>query len=129
MRKTRLVDCAPRWCRWDGREPGAEHGPADAVWFECPEGHAGCGHRIPFTPALDGTPRTSPQRNGAHWERTGDTFDTLTLSPSIRRVPSYESREAALAAGCLAEHLTDDLLCAFHGFVQGGAVVFCGDSR
>lgn len=112
-RKTRLADLHPAFVRWDGREPGAEFGPADALRFDCPEGHANCVHTVPFTPALDGTPRTSPQSNGAHWKRRGDTFDTLVLEPSIR------------CSGW----------CEFHGFVGGdggtmpGQIQFCGDSR
>ena len=124
-RKHRLVDCNPRW-GVDGS--GGEH---EKRWitFECPEGHADCHHSIPFTPSLDGTPKTSPQQNGAQWDRTGDTFETLTLSPSIRRIRRHESREAAIAAGCIPEYITESMLCAFHGFVKNGAIEFCGDSQ
>ena len=111
MRTARLADLDGVLVRWDGREPGAEHGAADAVWFRCPEGHTTCSHTVPFTPALDGTTRTSPQSNGAHWTRRGDTIDTLVLSPSIRSS------------------------CGFHGFIGGnggqipGMIEFCGDSK
>jgi hypothetical protein len=67
--------------------------------------------------------------SGAQWQRTGDTFETLTLSPSIRREPAYPSVNAALAAGCHEEHITPSLLCAFHGFIGNGQIEFCGDSR
>lgn len=36
-----------------------------------------------------------------YWERTGDTFDTLTLKPSIQRVGG----------------------CAWHGFITNGEVI------
>ncbi len=131
-RKHRLVDCNPRWCHYTGRETDA----IDAVSFDCPEGHEGCSHTIPFTPALDGSNRPVMQRNGAQWQRgPGDTFETLTLSPSIRRIPRHASREAAIAAGCIPEYVTESMLCEFHGFVGGsggqtpGAIEFCGDSR
>lgn len=105
-RKTRLIDCDPRW----GVDGGARH--VDRyITFDCPEGHDGCRHVIPLTPALDGAPQTSPQRNGAQWARTGDTFETLTLTPSIRRIPN------------------DAEDCAFHGFITAGQITFCGDSR
>lgn len=84
---------------------------------------------IPFSPALDGTASTGWQANGAVWERTGDTFETLTLSPSIRREPTYVSREAALAAGAVPELLEDTHFCAIHVFLRGGSFEFCGDSR
>jgi len=99
------------------------------VHFDCPEGHEGCSHVIPFSPAFDGSPTPGWQQNGAVWQRTGDTFETLTLSPSIRRIPTYASREAALAAGALPEYLNESHFCAFHGFIQNGQIVFCGDSK
>jgi len=121
-RRTRLVDCDPRWVVVAG-------GPHCGISFDCPEGHEGCRHIIPFTPALDGSPAVGWQSNGCMWQRTGDTFETLTLSPSIRREPVYASVNAALAAGCLPEHVTPTLLCAFHGFIRDGQIEFCGDSR
>lgn len=131
-RKHRLVDCNPRWACWSGRE---EMDPPDAVQFDCPEGHVGCVHIIPFTPALDGAAQPIKQSNGVQWQRTGDTFETLVLSPSIARRPRHASREAAIAAGCIPEHITESMLCALHMFIGGssgqtpGGIEFCGDSR
>lgn len=122
-RRTRLVDCSPRWITESGGREGC------GIMFECPEGHQDCRHAIPFTPALDGAAHASWQHNGAVWQRTGDTFETLSLSPSIRREPAYASREAALAAGCLPEHIEPSLLCACHIFIVNGEIQFCGDSR
>ena len=128
-RHTRLVDCNPRWVtgRYAG-QPGDDDVPR-GVHFDCPEGHEQCSHVIPFTPALDGSPTPGWQQNGAVWQRTGDTFETLTLSPSIRRNPTYASREAALAAGALPEYLNDSHFCALHIFIRDGQIEFCGDSR
>lgn len=122
-RRTRLVDCNPRW--------GVE-GQDDAfqrLWitFECPEGHAECQHSIPFTPSMDGD--AQPRSDGPLWQRTGDTFETLTLSPSIRRIPRHASREAAIASGCIPEYVTESMTCALHIFIRDGAIEFCGDSR
>lgn len=127
LRLTRLVDCNPRWVT--GRYTGRDSEVPAGIHFDCPEGHAGCSLAIPFTPALDGLPRESWQTNGAVWQRTGDTFETLTLTPSIRRVPQYASREEAIVAGCIPEYVTESLLCAFHGFITNGQITFCGDSR
>lgn len=125
MRKFLLVDCNPQFIAYTGRETD----PVDALYFECPEGHAGCSHTIPFTPAIGGEARPVLQRNGAQWERSGETFETLTLSPSIRRIRRYESREEAIAAGCIPEYITESMLCAFHGFVKNGTIEFCSDSK
>jgi len=107
-RRTRLVDCNPRWVT--GRYAGRDDDTPVGVHFDCPEGHEGCDHAIPFTPALDGTATTTWQTNGANWQRTGDTFETLTLTPSIN-TPQRQNG------------------CAFHGFIANGEITFCGDSR
>lgn len=118
-RRHRLVDCRPRWtARADGI--------ISWITFECPEGHAGCLHTIPFTPALDGS-TFAPEH--AVWERVGESFEMLTLSPSIRRIPRHASREAAIAAGCIPEYIDDSLLCAMHVNLTSGAFDFAGDSR
>jgi hypothetical protein len=125
-RKLRLVDCNPRWID-HGVGDGRFHGRG--IQFDCPEGHEHCWHSIPFTPALDGTASTGWYSSGAVWQRTGDTFETLTLSASIARRPQHASREAAIASGCRPEYVTESLLCAFHGFIRDGGIEFCGDSR
>ncbi len=123
-RRTRLVDCQPRWVT---NYHGKCGDSPDAIMFGCPEGHGDCKHIIPFTPALDGS--TNAMETGRGWQRTGDTFETLTLSPSIRRIPRYESREAAIAAGCIPEYVTESFACGLHVFVVNGEIQFCGDSK
>ena len=120
-RKHWLVDLNPQWV-----ENFYGGGKVDAIRFDCPEGHSECVHVIPFTPSLDGSANA---RDGAQWQRSGETFEALTLTPSIKRNPRHASREAAIAAGCIPEYITDSLLCAFHGFITNGAITFCGDSR
>lgn len=122
MRKHTLAEC-------NGTFAAESDGRLCYVIFDCPEGHEDCRHVIPFTPALDGSAVASPQQNGAVWQRAGDTVETLTLSPSIRRIPRYQSREEAISAGCIAEYVTPTLLCALHIFIRNGRIEFCGDSR
>lgn len=68
------------------------------IGFDCP---CGCDQRcfVPFVNPLDGGPPTSV----VAWTRTGDTFETLTLQPSIKR-----SRENGG--------------CGWHGFITNGEV-------
>lgn len=121
MRKTSLKEC--------NAEFATEKDQTCYVLFDCPEGHEDCRHAIPFTPSLEGSVLPSPQHNGAMWNRKGDTIETLTLGPSIRRIPRYKDREDAIKNGCIPEYVTESMLCALHIFVKDGAIEFCGDSR
>jgi len=118
MRKTSLKEC--------NAEFALEKDQTCYVLFDCPEGHDDCRHAIPFTPSLEGV--ATPCEH-ALWQRTGDTVDTLTLSPSILRRPRYASREAAIEAGCIPEYVTEGMLCGLHIFVKAGRIEFCGDSK
>lgn len=122
-RKTTLVECSPHWVIYTGREGDSP----DAIYFECPEGHEDCKHIIPFSPALDG--RKIVPGQGPIWQRKGDTFENLSLSPSIRRIQRYPDKETALKDGCKEEYITESLFCAFHGFIDNGKILFCGDSK
>ena len=59
------------------------------VGFNCPliasgaRDKCGCGGavHVPFKVALDGSRTENPR--GHEWDRTGDTIETLTLSPSV----------------------------------------------
>lgn len=70
------------------------------VAFDCPCGKHDEAHRcyVPFDVALDGTRVRPPERG---WQRTGETFEALTLTPSIQRM--------------------DD--CRWHGFITNGEVI------
>lgn len=100
----RLVDLDPHWVGAGGEGifdkdanpvPG-RHGIG--VSFDCP---CGCTYRcfIPFANPLDG----GPPYLSVTWHREGDTFETLTLTPSILR-----SREKGG--------------CGWHGFVTAGEI-------
>jgi hypothetical protein len=102
-RRYKLADCNPRWAESGGKTCGLS--------FDCPEGHEACRCVVPFTPALDGAPVPGWYPSGAQWQRTGDTFETLTLVPSIATPPGREGG------------------CALHIFIRDGAIEFCGDSR
>jgi hypothetical protein len=103
----RLVDLHPRWVgaggegitNADGSPTVARHGVG--VSFDCP---CGCDQRafIPFEPALDG--KGPHWKDGQHWDRDGDTFDALTLKPSIQHVGG----------------------CKWHGFITNGEAEKCG---
>lgn len=66
--------------------------------FDCP---CGCGVRgyVPFKNPLDGGASYNPKG----WDRTGDTFDTITLRPSIHRPKEYGG-------------------CGWHGWISSGEV-------
>lgn len=68
------------------------------IQLECP---CGCDSPlyVPFANPLDGGEREDAHGKG--WQRTGETFETLTLTPSILRVGG----------------------CAWHGFLTNGQLV------
>lgn len=70
------------------------------VLFDCPCGHCGIPVYVPFANPLDG----SAQYDRQGWQRTGDTFDTLTLTPSILRNPDKGG-------------------CGWHGYVTNGEII------
>jgi hypothetical protein len=75
----KLVDLDPHWVSEPDR-----HG--QGITFLCP---CGCGERIgvSFRNPIDfGAPMASPIAHSGHWDRAaGDTFEGLTLTPSIDR--------------------------------------------
>lgn len=95
-----LTEFDPRWAEQDGRIVG--------LTFACPRCAAAgrdpdaCRVAVAFEPGLDGGPGGT--FGGKAWQRTGDTFDTITLTPSIL---VYEGATQA-------EH--------WHGFVTNGQV-------
>lgn len=100
----RLVDLDPKWIGYGGKGiTDADGNPVPerkgiAVYFNCP---CGCNHpvSVSFKNPLDGGPPPIPERT--YWQRTGDTFETLTLTPSILRLSG----------------------CRWHGFITNGEIV------
>jgi hypothetical protein len=106
----KLVDLNPQFLssggdgvfRADGSKAQRREGVG--VLFDCPCGDRAEEHQcfIPFKNPIDGGPAIEIRG----WERTGETFDTLTLSPSILR-----SKEKGG--------------CGWHGWIRGGEVTSC----
>ncbi len=72
------------------------------VNFDCP---CGCDSPcfVPFTNPIGGGAPCDPNHG---WQRTGETFEALTLTPSILRNP--------IRGGC-----------GWHGFITNGEVLTC----
>lgn len=103
----RLVELHPRWVGAGGDGISDRDGnPAPlrkgvGVMFDCP---CGAGHEdprcyVPFLNPLDGGPALELER--PNWTRTGETFETLTLAPSVHRIGA----------------------CGWHGFIVDGNCV------
>lgn len=103
----RLTDLNPRWVGHGGngyldkdRQPVPwRHGVG--VSFECP---CGCDQRcfVNFKNPIDGGPHVDC--SGPFWQRTGETFETLTLAPSILRDRAKGG-------------------CGWHGFIREGQII------
>ena len=100
----RLIELNPNWVGAGGEGVSLHGKPMPertgvAVSFDCP---CGCDTRavIEFTVAIDGGAWSDKG-----WARTGDTFDTLTLSPSILRAEPDG--------------------CKWHGWIRNGEVIAC----
>lgn len=90
----KLVDLHPEWVSHAGRT-------GEGFACDCPCGGCEAGRLwIPFSNPIDGLPK-SPEISG--WERTGDTFETLTVKPSIQRNGA----------------------CTWHGFLTDGVFRKC----
>lgn len=85
----------------DGSTPERRSGVG--VIMDCPCGECDEHRRlfVPFRNPIDGGP---PMKYGALWERTGDTIESLTLSPSVNRLDG----------------------CRWHGWIRNGEAVECG---
>lgn len=102
----RLADLNPRWVGAGGEGISDGHGnpvperSGVAISFDCP---CGAGDRcvIEFSNPLDGGP--TYRTDGHTWERTGETFEELTLRPSIQRMDA----------------------CRWHGFLTNGEFTQC----
>lgn len=106
----KLVDLNPTWIGAGGEgvtrngQPVPErHGIG--VGCDCPCGADGCWLAVYFSNPLDGLPPDPFYVPHHVWDRTGDTFETLTLRPSIQRA--------------------DPDGCRWHGFLTNGEFVAC----
>jgi hypothetical protein len=103
----RLVDLNQRWIGRDGTTSDDPAYGGCGVVFDCPHCYESGKQIIAvhFDKPLDGGPSRWPNHS---WKRTGETFDTLTLEPSI-------DHKAPDADGSWAQH--------WHGWIRRGAVV------
>ena len=82
-------------------QPGSQQSNINRLSFLSPKG-TGLRINIWFANPLDGGPPISdPDRPRCLWQRTGDTFETLTLSPSVDASPDW------------------------HGWIRNGEMVGC----
>lgn len=100
-----LVDAEPVWV--DGS--AGEERKGTGIIFNCPIHDEYCFTGVQFANPIDGGPPHDADGT-PRWHRTGDTFETLTLSPSIRRLGGADG-------------------CEWHGFIRDGRFETCGDSR
>lgn len=109
----KLVDLNPKWVGAGGEGVFRKDPATGVLWptperhgigvsFDCPCGKACLRAFVAFSNPLDG--------GGAHispgqptWERKGEAFETLTLTPSIQRLDN----------------------CRWHGFITNGEVRPC----
>jgi hypothetical protein len=101
----KLVDLNPRWVGHGGEgytvtATGQPVARTERVGLtcDCPCGRCGVELFVPFENPIG----PGPLKQQWGWQRTGDTFETLTLSPSIHR---QERRS-----------------CGWHGFITDGEV-------
>jgi uncharacterized protein DUF6527 len=82
----KLTDLNPRWVTFLSHPADGIIPPRSGVSFDCPHCRA---QRlvVKFLPILDPQNILSlidaPPMEGNEWKREGDTFETLTLSPSV----------------------------------------------
>jgi hypothetical protein len=95
---TRLLDLEPTWCEASWLDAHGARQPSEGrqgmgVMFRCPV-HFPRGEDcdfsflyVPFVNPVDGRPKAAEgqsTRKDAYWQREGETFETLTLRPSIK---------------------------------------------
>jgi hypothetical protein len=102
---TRLADADPVFAVGPSGRKGI------GLLFNCPIHSDECFTYVPFTNPLDGGPPL--EQDQLTWARSGETFDTLSISPSIHK---------------LGEKIGEGE-CEWHGFVTNGAFITCADSK
>ena len=103
----KLTDLNPRLVSYGGEGITKEDGSlipeqnGVGIGFECPCGE--CGERvyIGFKNPIDGSEQVDNDR--ASWQRTGNTFERMTLTPSIQRMGK----------------------CRWHGYLTDGELKEC----
>ncbi len=92
----KLTDLEPRW--------GGEDGKRYCLLFQCPVCSNGHGIKVNFA-MFKGY---DPEKDHI-WQMTGDSFDTLTFSPSIDATKDKQGKPTG---------------CKFHGYITNGEVTW-----
>ena len=99
----KLTDLNPRWIGTGGKGiTDMDGNPVPyranvALLFDCP---CGCESEVCLS-ILNPLGGAKPLKDGNKWERTGETFEDLTLHPSFQRV----------------------VPCSYHGWVKNGEII------
>lgn len=111
----KLTDLNPRFVGAGGEGVyNADGTPAEeregvGISFDCP---CGCSDRVFITidPPMDGKGIWS--KNRYSWKRTGDSFENLTLTPSIKRMEIKDKDGKIIHKSC-----------KWHGFITNGEII------
>lgn len=107
----KLVDLNPSWVGAGGEGISDKHGnpllkrEGIGMMFDCPCRQCGVRGFVSFSNPFDGGAAYIDPGEPT-WSRTGDTFEALTLSPSIHRVKEKGG-------------------CGWHGWIKNGEVTSC----
>lgn len=104
----KLSDLDPRWCIGGGSLFYGRHGMG--MSFLCPV-HKNHRLAVMFSNPLDGQPRDTSARYC--WLRTGDTFEVMTLGPSI---------DASGSNSDIGSHLGMIQTPCWHGYITNGVI-------
>lgn len=102
----KLVELNPRWIGHGGEGvANADGSPVPrreriGLSFDCP-----CGCQIPCAVLFANPPDGGPPIDGTTWQREGETFEALTLTPSILRLQPCPNK--------------------WHGWIRNGEIVSC----
>jgi hypothetical protein len=101
----RLVDLNPQWVGYGGEGITQDGQPVPrrekvGVEFDCPCGAGGEYHRC-YVQIANPPDGQGPLDDNSKWTMSGDSFENLTLIPSIQRMDG----------------------CRWHGFVTNGVIV------
>jgi len=107
QRLERLVDAAPKYVYEAGASARA------GISFDCPIHGDGCRVAVPFANPPDGPPGAWAASREGGWHRDGDSFEAMTLSPSIHVTGEKHGPDR----------------CEWHGFIRAGRFEHCDDSR
>jgi hypothetical protein len=115
----KLTDFNPRWISSGGEgifdkdnNPIPER-EGIGIMFNCPCGNNDYCSDI-FIPFENPLYNNKPIEYKKLWKRKGDTFETLTLTPSILRIKTWTDKDGKIH---------DYHNCGWHGFITNGEII------